>query len=189
MSVQEAEPVQQTSLSDSLPNAPGAAENVEQIREILFGPLLRDYAQRFARIEERLAQESADLRAEMRRRLDLVESYARQEVDHLGERLRTECGERNDSCNRLSQALADAVQSLERRLAESEERTAGALREFRESTYHRIEGVLDDLTQQMGSMDSSQNRRLEELRTRSIERSALAGLLSELALRVRGNPE
>jgi len=165
---------------------PGTAENVEQIREILFGPQIREYAQRFTRIEERLSQETEELKAEVRRRLDALEAYTRQEVKELAERLRTERTERAESVNQLSEALTDSVKSLERSLAESDDRMSNVLRELRQSTFDYIKGVLDDLTNQISTMESSQNRSLEELRGRSIDRLALASLLTELALRVRG---
>ena len=115
MSVQEAsaDVVRQTAPSGNGQHAQsGTSENVEQIREILFGPQIREYAQRFTRIEERLSQETAELKAEVRRRLDALEAYTRQEVNDLAERLRKERSERTESVNQLSQALTDSVKSL-----------------------------------------------------------------------------
>jgi hypothetical protein len=167
-------------------NPPGPAESVERIREILFGPQIHEYGQRFTRIEERLSNEGAELKAEVRRRLDSLEAYARQEVDGLGERVRTERGERSEALNRLSQTLADSVKSLERRLMDSDERMSSGLRELRQSTFDRIKGIVDDLAGQIAALEGSQNRQIEELRGRSLDRFALAGLLTELALRLRG---
>jgi DNA anti-recombination protein RmuC len=189
MGVQEAskETAQQTALSgDGQSGQAGPAGNVEQIREILFGPQMREYGQRFTRIEERLSQETEELKAEVRRRLDALEAYTRQEVKDLGERLRAERGERTESASRLSQSLADSVKSLERCLTESDERMSNVLSELRQSTFDRIKGVLDDLTAQTSNVEESQNRRIEELRGRSIDRFSFASLLTELALRVQG---
>jgi seryl-tRNA synthetase len=189
MSVQEAsaDVVRQTAPSGDGQHAQsGTAENVEQIREILFGPQIREYAQRFTRIEERFSQETAELKTEVRRRLDALEAYTRQEVKDLAERLQTERGERTESVNHLSQALTDSVKSLERGLLESDDRMSNVLRELRQSTFDRIKGVQDDLTNQIITMESSHNRSIEELRGRSIDRLALATLLTEFSLRVRG---
>jgi hypothetical protein len=98
----------------------GSAETVERIREILFGPQIREYGQRMSRIEERLSQETTELKAEVRRRLDSLDAFTRQEMSDLRERLRTERGERTESAARLSQTLADSIKSLERRLTESD---------------------------------------------------------------------
>jgi hypothetical protein len=164
----------------------GSAETVERIREILFGPQIREYGQRLSRIEERLSQETTELKAEVRRRLDALDAFTRQEMSDLRESLRIERGERTESAARLSQSLADSIKSLERRLTESDERMANGLREFRQATFERIKSVLDDLTERISKLEASQNRHLEELRDRSIDRFEFAGLLTELGLRVRG---
>jgi uncharacterized protein YicC (UPF0701 family) len=164
----------------------GPAGNVDRIREILFGPQIREYGQRLARIEEHLSQETTELKSEVRRRLEALEGYARQEVKDWNERLRTERDERSASGDRLSQTLASSIKSLENRLTESDERTSTALRELRQLTFERIKSMVDDFTTQMDTVQSSQNRHLEELRGHSIDRFAFASLLTELALRVQG---
>ena len=164
----------------------GSADNVDQIREILFGPLIREYGQRLSRIEERLSQETSELKAELRRRLDSLEAYTRQEMSDLGKRLQTERCERTESVNRLSQALTDSIKSLGLGLTECDERMANSLGELRQATFDRIKGVLDDLAGQIRTSEESQNRHLENLRGRSIDRFEFAGLLTELSLRVRG---
>jgi uncharacterized protein YicC (UPF0701 family) len=189
MGVQEAPaetPLQTAPSGDGPGNPSGPAQSVERIREILFGPQIHEYGQRFTRIEGRLSQETAELKAEVRRRMDSLEAYARQEINDLGERLRTERGERSESDNRVSQALTDSVKSLERRLAECDERMSNNLRELRQSTFDRIKGILDDLTAQIKTMEDSQNRHIEEIRGRSFDRFAFASLLTEMAMRIRG---
>jgi hypothetical protein len=179
--------LEETAPWGEVPRSPaGTAENVEQIREILFGPQIREYGQRLSRIEERLSRETAELKAEVRRRLDSLEAYTRQEVTDLGERLRNERGERIESGNRLSQTFADSIKSLERCLSESDARMANGLRELRQATFDRLKGILDDLAQQIITLESTQNRHLEELRDRSLNRFEFAGLLTELGLRLRG---
>jgi uncharacterized protein YicC (UPF0701 family) len=189
MSVQEAseEAANQTAPSESgSGSSSGPAGNVDRIREILFGPQIREYGQRLTRIEEQVLQETAELKAEIRRRLEALEGYARQEVKDWNERLRTERDERATSADRLSQTLSNSVKSLENRLTESDERTSNTLRELRQLTFDRMKSLVDDFATQVNTMQSSQNRHLEELRGRSIDRFAFASLLTELALRVQG---
>ena len=50
--------------------APNPAENVDRIREILFGSRMREYAQQFLQMEDRLARETAELKAEFGRRME-----------------------------------------------------------------------------------------------------------------------
>ncbi|HID35882.1 MAG TPA: hypothetical protein EYP39_00670, partial [Ghiorsea sp.] len=49
--------------------------NVDQIRDIIFGSQMRDYEQRFVRLEERVLNEADALRSETNNRLDALETY------------------------------------------------------------------------------------------------------------------
>ena len=75
---------------------PGPTQNVDRIREILFGPQIREYGKRFTRIGEHIAQEISEIKAEVRRRLDSLEAYTRQEDNELAEHLRIERSQRTD---------------------------------------------------------------------------------------------
>ena len=61
----------------------------------------------------------------------------------------------------------------------------GILRDLRQATFDRIKGLLDDFTLQISTMENLQNRHLEELRASTIDRFALASLLTEVAMRIR----
>lgn len=80
-------------------------ESVEQIRQIIFGGQMRDYASRFDRLEQDLARECADIRAQMDQRLNALESTVRRELESLEQR-------RVDSDNELSNNLNEQVALL-----------------------------------------------------------------------------
>ena len=59
---------------------PEGAGNIDKIRDILFGSNMRDYEQRFSRLEEALKKESADLRDTTRRHLEALETFVHTEL-------------------------------------------------------------------------------------------------------------
>ena len=79
---------------DAGSNDPGSG-NIDKIRDILFGSNMRDYEQRFARLEEALKKESSDLRETTRRHLETLESFVHKELAALEARLNTERDERS----------------------------------------------------------------------------------------------
>jgi seryl-tRNA synthetase len=164
----------------------GATENVDRIREILFGSQMREYGQRFAQLEERLLRETGELKNEVRRRLDSLEAYAKQEIEALSDRLRIERNERTEAAERASREVADATRSLERRVVQSEEQLSKDMREIRQLILERQRSLSDELTQCVSKSEMLQNRRLEELRASATDRIALASLLAEVAMRIRG---
>jgi hypothetical protein len=166
--------------------APGPTENVDRIREILFGTQMRGYDQRFAQLEERLMRETGELKSEVRRRLDSLEAYTRQELESLSDRQNTERSERREALDRLSRDLAEATRGLEKRVIHSDEQMAKDLRELRQVMMDRHRTLADELTQCVGKAELLHNRHLEELRADTMDRVALANLLAEVALRIRG---
>jgi hypothetical protein len=164
----------------------GATENVDRIREILFGSQMREYGQRFAQLEERLLRETGELKTEVRRRLDSLEAYTRQEVEALADRLKTERNERTETMDRTSREASEATRALERRLLQFDEQVSKDMRDLRQLILERHRNLSDELTQCVGKSEMLQNRRLEELRANAVDRMALASLLAEVALRIRG---
>jgi hypothetical protein len=81
------------------------AGNIDKVRDILFGSIMRDYEQRFARLEEALRKESLDLRESTRRRLETLEAFVQQELIALETRLNTEGEEREQSRSSLAAEL------------------------------------------------------------------------------------
>ena len=173
-------------IQDPHPSGTGTTENVDRIREILFGSQMREYAQRFTQLEERLLRETSDLKTEVRRRLDSLEAYTRQEIDALSDRLKTERSERTETIERISLEADKAARALERRLVQSDDQVSRELRELRQLTLERHRSLSDELTQCVNRSEMLQTRRLEELRANAVDRVALASLLAEVALRIRG---
>jgi hypothetical protein len=159
---------------------------VDRIREILFGSRMREYSQRFQEMEERLVRATAELRAELGHRLESLEARSRQELDSLADRLGTERSERAESEGRISRELSDSVKSLDRRLHQTDEQVAKDIRELRQLTLDQHRSLSDELMKSLTTTRTLQGRRLEELRASAVDRFALADLIAELALRIRG---
>src|SRR5438445_469176 len=81
----------------------GGGENLEKVRDILFGAQMRDQDRRFGRLEERLAKDLADVREETKARLESLEAYLKKEVQSLVDRLKNESSQRGDAIKAVSQ--------------------------------------------------------------------------------------
>ena len=69
---------------------------------------MRDYEQRFARLEEALKKESHDLRESTRHHLETLEGFVHKELVALEGRLNVEREERSESHSRLAADLSAA---------------------------------------------------------------------------------
>src|SRR5512143_3235501 len=65
------------------------AGSLDKVREILFGSQAREYDKRLAGLELRIAKEAADLRADLKRRFDSLETYIKGEIESLTGRMKS----------------------------------------------------------------------------------------------------
>lgn len=158
--------------------------NVDKIREILFGSHIRDYDSRFARLEQRLIQDSAELRESTRKRIDALESYVKQELDALHVRFKTERDERTVNDGALARDLKDFSESLTRKIVEVDDHASHAHHEFREQLLQHGRSTAEQILAKEREIVGVLEQRFHELRKDKTDRSALAALFSEVSLRL-----
>lgn len=158
--------------------------NIDKIREILFGVQMRDYEKRFSRLEERLLKESADLREDTRRRFDALETFIRKELDSLGDRLKSEQGTRDESVQELSRSLQETGKALERKIVQLDEQTSRNQSDLRQQILDQSKSLNDEIRQKYEELTAALEREAVELRHDKTDRSALAALFTEVALRL-----
>ena len=161
------------------------AGNVDKIRDILFGSQMRDYDRRFARFEERLLKESADLREDVKRRFESLESFIRAEIESLGERLQKEQQERTEAIKELTREQRESQRGWEKKTSQLEEQAAKTQRELRQQWLDESKRLGDQIEQKAKDGAAALDREISELSERSQDRFALADLLTELAMRLK----
>jgi exonuclease VII large subunit len=180
----------ETTVSDKKSPAPelnGADRNVDQIRDILFGGQMRDYERRFQELNQRIEADFDGLRQDQERRFAQLDKRLDEQVDKLGRALRQEVADRaaatDDLESRLLQGartqrseLTSAIDTLNQELSAGEERLRAALAELEAA-----------LKEQAGRMNQSLTRSRDELRGEKVGRDDLAALLTEVALRLKGD--
>jgi hypothetical protein len=166
--------------------APGAAGagNLEKIRDILFGAQVTDFEKRFQRLEERILKETAEARAETNKRFEALEAFIRKEVDSLAERLKTEQAERVESGKEHSREMREAVRSLEKKLAQMDDVTTKNQRELRQQILDQSKALTEEIRSRVRESATALSREIKDLRAEKTDRSALAGLFTDVAMRL-----
>jgi Skp family chaperone for outer membrane proteins len=159
--------------------------NVDKIRDILFGSQMRDYEKRFARFEERLLKETADLREDMKRRFASLEAYVRNEMDALSDRLKSEQSERLDAVKEIARELKENTKGLEKKAGQLEDQAAKSQRDLRQHILEEFRRLSEEIEQKHGDVATSLKKESQELRAILIDRLALADLFAEMALRLK----
>ena len=158
---------------------------VDRIRDILFGSQMRDYDSRFQRLEEHLAQEAAEIRADVQKRLETLESFMKGEVESITNRANTEQSERSSAIEKLGRDLAEAAKNLDLRIKSLDEQTAKETHTLRQQLLDQSKALSDEIREKHDQMRAGLDRETEQIRGAMTGREALAEMLSEVALRLK----
>src|SRR5271154_462895 len=160
-------------------------QNVDKIRDILFGAQMRDYDKRFARLEDRLMKDAEALREEMRKRLDALESYVKQEAEALAQRLKTEKSERGEAVKDLGRELRDSAKGIEKKIAQLDDDFNAGQGELRAKILEQFKSLSTEIKESNKSLSAALNQEANSLRSDLTDRVALADLFSEVSLRLK----
>jgi len=158
---------------------------VDRIRDILFGPLMREYDGRFQRLEGNLAQEANEIRTETQKRLDALERFIKGEVDSLNSRAAAEHDERCNATDKLGRDLADTARNLDNKVSNLSAQTAKNLGELRELMLQQYKILGTEIKDKYNQMKAGLDHETAQIRSGMIAREALAEMLSEVALRLK----
>jgi hypothetical protein len=176
--------------SESQPNPAGAEPdmgNIDKIREILFGGNMREYERRFSRVEEQLIKESYELREDTRKRFEALEAFIKAELAALTERLQAEQRTRDDAVSGLWRGVHESSQALSAKLGEAQEQTARAQSELRHQILTRSKDLNEEMRRRQDEITALIQREVADLNHGKTDRSSLATLLTEMAMRLNND--
>ena len=168
---------------------PQSTESLEKVRDILFGARARDSDKRFTRLEERIARGLEELRDESRKRLDSLEGFIKKEMQAVSDRIKVEQAQRSEALKGLAQELKETGRGFEARTSEMDDRSAEAQRELRQELLDQSKTLRDEVQQSRKEVDDVLARVVDELRSEKTDRSTLAELFTDMAVRLSGDPE
>ncbi|MBM3740225.1 MAG: hypothetical protein FJW39_31110 [Acidobacteria bacterium] len=166
-----------------------ATGNVDKIRDIIFGGQMREYEARFDRLEELVRRELSEIRESTRKRIDTLEAAIRRELEALATADRTEREQRTETLSKLTQDLRDQGESLTRKLNDTDTRHTDAERGIRNDMSVQNAQAGDELERRAQDLAASLDRRFRELNHSKTDRAALAAMLTEVAMRLKGDFE
>ncbi|MCJ8279074.1 MAG: hypothetical protein MJK14_03805 [Rivularia sp. ALOHA_DT_140] len=158
--------------------------SLSKVRDILVGSQMRELDKKFSRLEERLVKECSDLRNETRKRLDTLENYIKEETDSLSLRTKNEQVKRDDAVKAINEEQRKLSESLEKKMAEIDEQASQTQRELRQQIFSQSQTLHDDIRQKYEEIVALLERETYELKSEKTDRSQLAALFSEIALRL-----
>lgn len=162
----------------------GGGENVDRIREILFGTQQREFDKKLTRLEERLATEAGNLREESKKRFDSLNLYLKNEMESVAERIKAEQEERIEKLGQISRELKELDKQMEKRITQLDEQSGKHQRELRKQILDQGEELSQESRRLHQELKAAVEGSMRDLSSEKASRSALANLFTEMAMRL-----
>jgi DNA anti-recombination protein RmuC len=163
------------------------ADNVDKIRDILFGNQMRDVDKRFASLEKSLANDLAALRKENALQLDSLKTFIESEIGILGSRLSAEENARIENIDDLEGQLKQQVRQIDKRIGD----VSKAMDKNTSDTNQKILKQSQDFSKELNDQISDARERMDDhhqdLSGSKVGKNMLSELFNSLALQV--NPD
>ena len=176
-----------TKSSSEAQHAAEVEGNVDKIRDILFGGQMRDYDQRFDDLEKSLAQMIERLGRDLEKRIDRLDNHARREIDKLSEQIKSEKKDRIADTKRGAGDLQHLTDQVETWFTEVDDQLATEAKDLRESLHEQQETLSQLIRETRDQLNESITAESRSLADAKLGREDLAGLLSEVALRLQND--
>ncbi|HMJ07049.1 MAG TPA: hypothetical protein VK474_12385 [Chthoniobacterales bacterium] len=161
------------------------SQNVDRIRNILFGSQMRDYDGRFQKLEERLVRDATEVRGDLQKRLEALEAFMKGEVESMTNRVRAENAERTQALGKLAHELGQTAQGLELKLNNLDTQAANDIRDLRQQLLEQSKALSAEMRDKHEQMKAGLEQEAQQIRGAMTGREALAEMLSEVSLRLK----
>ncbi len=165
--------------------SPPDGENIDKIRDILFGSQSRQLEKKLSAVEEKIDNEIGFLRSETKNTLGALEQFLRKELQSLSDQLSSEKSERAESVDSLSGRVADTQKAVEKKLSQLSDRVVKDQRDTQEQILLQTKNLLDEMHEKNDGLQKRMDQSIEALSQEKTDRLALANLMMEAAMRLK----
>lgn len=158
--------------------------SLDKVRDILFGVQMRENDKRFTRLEERLAKDISDLKEDLKKRLTALEAFVKKEVESLEERIKAEQEARSEQMKELAREIKDNAKAFEKRTTALDDQLVRSQKDLRQQILDLQKRLADEIREKSEEVLATLARESQELRTEKANRTALASLFTEVAMRL-----
>ena len=166
-------------------NDPELVDNVNKIREIIFGSQMRSYEQRFEELENALTLEISRMKNELDLRLDSLEKLVRNEIDDTGELIQKEKRERVEALENINKFWQDITKGLSENVGSIEDKVTKTTSLLRNEMHQQSIEWSQSLTKEIEELGVRLAKEMNVLRSDKLARNDLGDLLGEVALRLK----
>jgi len=163
------------------------ADNVDKIRDILFGNQMREVEQRFASLEKSLGNDLAAMRNENALQIDSLKTFIESEIEILGSKLTGEEQSRIENVDELDDKVKQSVKQIDKKIGDVVKSLDKNARDINQKILKQSQDFSSELGNQIGEARERMDSHRQELSSAKVDKLMLAEMLNTLALQV--NPD
>lgn len=160
------------------------ADNVDKIRDILFGNQMREVEQRFASLEKSLSRDLAAIRNENALQIESLKTFIESEIEILAGKLAGEEKARIENVDELDATLKQQAKQFDRKVADTVKSLEKNTRDINQKILKQSQDFSAELGKQIGETRERMDGQRAELVAAKVDKLALAEMFSALALQV-----
>lgn len=162
-------------------------DNVDKIRDILFGNQMRDFDRKFSQLEERIADDLGNLRKENALQIESLQTYIESEIEILASKLSGEEKNRIDEMDNLDADLKKNVKQIDKKIADVGKSLDSQSRETNQKMLKQSQDFNTEMNNQFDQVRKRMDEYKQELTTSKVDKSILAEMLNSLALQINAD--
>ncbi|MDH3493967.1 MAG: hypothetical protein OEM82_10485 [Acidobacteriota bacterium] len=161
----------------------GDADNIDKIRDILFGVQVREFEQKISALETRFNLELKTIREETREQIEKLEQIVNKEISALTDEVQGEVNLRVDGLKAVSGEIARTSNELDEKFSKVNAVSAKNESEIRQIRDRSAE-LEGSIRKKLEEVVSAVDQETKEIRDQKADRAALADLFTEMAMRL-----
>lgn len=159
-------------------------ENVDKIRDILFGNQMRDFDRKFAQLEERVGHDIASMRKENANQIETLRAFVESEIEILSSRLLSEETARNEAQDELEEKLKKTVKQFDQKLTELGKSLDQLTRDTNQKIFKQSQEFSGELSSQLEQTRKRMDGYRQDLNLAKMDKSVLAEMLNSMAMQI-----
>lgn len=161
------------------------SENIDKIRDILFGSQSRQLEKKLLAVEDKLEKEVASLRSETKTTLDTLEQFIRKEFQAQSDQLSNEKTDRTESAESLTEKVDNTKKAFEKKLSLLNDKMIKDQRETQEQILQQAKNLMEEIRQKGDALQKRLDQSIDALTHEKTDRLVLADLMMEAAMRLK----
>jgi len=159
-------------------------ENLDKVRDILFGGQMRAVDQRLAALEKRFQKDLDGLRNENEKRLTSLEAFFKKEIEAQTKKLQAERSKRTDDLKGLNADVQGGFKNLEKQLTKLDDSSSKADADLRTAILEHTHTVAEQMKTLSDEFAAALRQAVQELRGEKLDTATLIQLYSDMALKL-----